>query len=370
MRRVLLGSTALLSASVALASVEASAADKIKLGIGGYFNAFFVVGEQDDGVGEPGANRRNHKIAREAEIHFKGETTLDNGLMFGVNVQLEAETCADQIDETYIYVEGGFGRVEIGSEDPVTDAMYYGSPSPIAGVGLSTPDDVFSSLTNAVATPVTITSISGDSEKISYFTPRLSGIQLGVSYTPENCEEVRGTCGGTYGGFGADNNAGQQSEIVEIAANYVNSFNGIDVALYGGYAKGELEVAAAGADDQTQWGVGVEVGVAGFTIGAAYKEDDLGTSGSNTDRQDMSIGVNYATGPWTMGVEYVHSVVEAGAGLGEDETDGFQVGGTYDLGPGITLTGGVTYWDVQDNLGAAASENEAIEFIVGTIVEF
>jgi len=110
--------------------------------------------------------------------------------------------------------------------------------------------------------------------------------------------------------------------------------------------------------------------VAGFTIGAAYKEDDLGTSGSNTDRQDMSIGVNYATGPWTMGVEYVHSVVEAGAGLGEDETDGFQVGGTYDLGPGITLTAGVTYWDVQDNLGAAASENEAIEFIVGTIVEF
>jgi len=369
-RRLLLGGTALLSAAVALAPVDAAAADKISLGVGGYFTAFFVVGEQDDGPGEPGANRRNHKIAREAEIHFRGESTLDNGLTFGVNVQLEAETCRDQIDESYIYVEGGFGRIEIGSEDPASDAMYYGSPSPIVLIGLSSPLQVFSSLTNAVRNPAVVPNISDDAEKITYFTPRLAGLQVGASYTPENCEEVGGTCGGSYGGLGVDNDAGQQSEIVEIAANYLNSFNGIDVALYGGYVRGDLEVAAPGADDQTQWGVGVEIGVAGFTIGAAYKEDDQGTTGSNTDRRDMSVGVNYATGPWTVGIEYVHSVAEAGAGLGEDETDGVQFGGTYDLGPGIELAGAINYWDVRDNLGARASENEAIAFIVGTIVRF
>lgn len=152
--------------------------------------------------------------------------------------------------------------------------------------------------------------------------------------------------------------------------NYVGSFSGVDLALYGGYAKGDREVAAPGADDQTQWGLGAEIGIAGFTIGAAYKADDQGTSGGNTDRTDMSLGVNYATGPWTVGVEYVHSVVEEGAGLGEDETDGYQIGGTYEVGPGITLTAGVTYWGVQDNLNAAAAENEAIEFVVGTIIEF
>jgi len=247
--------------------------------------------------------------------------------------------------------------------------MYYGSPSPIVGIGLSTPDDVFTTLSNSVGTPATITNISGDSEKITYFTPRLVGIQLGLSYTPDSCEEGTG-CGGTYAGFQQDNDAGQQSEIVEVAGNYVTKLSALDVALYAGYAKGKLEVPAAGSDDQEQWGVGAEFGFAGFTFGAAYKDDDQGTTGADTDRTDWSVGILYGTGPWTVGVEYVHAEVEEGAGLGTDETDGFQIGGSYDLGPGILLTGGVTLWDVQDNLNNPANENDGLELIFGTVLEF
>ena len=367
----LLATTALSAAGLALAAQPSLAAEKIKLGVGGYFNAFLVAGSQDDGTGQPGANRRNHKIAREAEVVFSGNTTLDNGITVGVNVQLEAETCADQIDESYMYVEGTFGRVEIGSEDPSTDAMFYGAPEIIAGVGLDTPSDLFSSPgNNAVATPVTIANISGDSEKVSYFSPRIAGFQLGLSYTPENCQERGGTCAGTYAGFQAENNAGQQSEIVEIAANYSGSFGGVDVNVYGGYAGGDLEVAAAGAEDQDQWAIGAQFGFAGFTLGGSYKEDDQATSGGNTDRIDYAVGISYATGPWTLGGAYVHSEVEAGANLGEDEVDGVQVGAQYALGPGITLTGGITYWDWDDNLNAPGAQNEATEFIVGTTISF
>lgn len=116
----------------AILAGPALAAETLELGVGGCFNAFLVAVSQNDGV---------------------GETTLDNGIMFGVNVQLEAETCGDQIDESYMYVEGAFGRIEIGSEDPATDAMFYGAPQIIAGVGLDTPADVFAALPNAVATP-------------------------------------------------------------------------------------------------------------------------------------------------------------------------------------------------------------------------
>lgn len=369
----LLATTALCGLGTAFAVQPSLAAEQIKLGVGGYFNAFFAFGEQDDGVGEPGANLRSHKIAREAEIRFTGKTTLDNGISFGVNVQLEAETCGDQIDESYMFVEGSFGRVVVGSEDPATDAMFYGAPVVIAGIGLDTPDDVFTALSNAAGTPVSIVNISGDSEKLTYFTPRFAGFQLGLSYTPENCEErtaVAPVCAGTYAGFPADNTAGEQAEIVEIAANYVGAFGGVDVAVYGGYAGASLEAPAAGAEDQDQWGIGMQFGFSGFTVGGSYKEDNLGTSGSNTDRVDYALGVTYGTGPWTVGVAYAHAEVEAGAAGGEDETDGLQVGGTYALGPGILLSGGVTYWDVQDNLSAPASENEGIEFIVGTVIEF
>ena len=366
----LLATTALGGIGLLLAGAPAGAAEQLQLGIGGYFNAYVVAVDQDDGVGEPGNGRRGHKIAREGEIIFSGESTLDNGLVFGVNIQLEAETCADQIDESYLFVEGGFGRIEIGSEDPATDAMFYGAPQIIAGVGLDTPDDVFAALANGVATPVVIANISGDSEKLTYFTPRLAGVQLGLSYTPENCEEVVGTCGGSYSGLQADNTAGQQSEIAEIALNYSGSFGGLDLNLYGGYAHGNLELAAAGAEDQEQWSLGAEFGWSGFTLGGAYKQDNQGTSGNNTDRRDFGVGLTYAVGPWTLGAAYVHAIAEAGAGLGEDETDGYQIGAQYALGPGVLLTGGLTHWDVQDNLNAPAAENRATTFIVGTNIEF
>ena len=35
-----------------------------------------------------------------------------------------------------------------------------------------------------------IVNLSGDSEKISYFSPRFAGLQVGVAYTPDNSEEA------------------------------------------------------------------------------------------------------------------------------------------------------------------------------------
>ena len=124
MNRILLGTTAL---AVAIgAPLAASAADKISLSLGGYYRFFGVVGSQDDGTGEPGAGIREHGVAREGEVYFQGKTKLDNGITVGVTVQLEAETSGDQIDESYIYFDGFFGRLELGSEDEAPEQMFYG----------------------------------------------------------------------------------------------------------------------------------------------------------------------------------------------------------------------------------------------------
>ena len=368
MQNKFLSTTAMVATTMLLASTGAHGADKIKLGLGGYFHAYAGVGSQDDGAGEPGAGLRNHKIVRESEIHFLGKTTLDNGITFGVNVQLEGETCTDQIDESYIYIEGNFGRVSIGADDPASDLMAYSAPQPISGVGILSPDVTFITIGNAVGTPDAATSISGDSEKITYFTPRLSGFQLGLSYTPDSCEE--GACGGTYAGFQSDATAAQQSEIIEIGANYSRKIGGVNIAWSGGYGRGDLEVAAAGSEDQTQWSLGMELGFGPLTFGAAYRNDDQGTSGSNTDRTDYGMGVTYAMGDWTFGAAFAHGEAEAGAGLGQDETDGYQIGATYNMGPGIALTGGVTHWEVDDNLNAVAIENTGTALVFGTILSF
>ena len=95
MKKLLYGTTALVAAGMVAGGAQA--ADKIKVGVGGYFYGYLVGVSQDDSAAssgvsaDPGNNRRGHHINREGEIIFTGKTTLDNGIQFGVQVQLEAE---------------------------------------------------------------------------------------------------------------------------------------------------------------------------------------------------------------------------------------------------------------------------------------
>lgn len=368
MKTMLLGSSALLA--VGLAFVPAHAAEQLQLGVGGYFLGYGVGADED---GTAAANRRSHKIAREGEIHFKGKTTLDNGITVGVRVELEAETCGDQVDETYVYFEGGFGKLIVGQDDPAPYLMYVGAPrSALPGYGFTVPTFQHAATGGNAhgATPTNLINISGDSEKVIYMTPRLAGLQVGINYTPENCEEVRGVCGGTYAGLQADNNTGQQSEVVEIGANYMRKLGDFDIGLFAGWGQGNVEAPAAGQTDNETWSIGARFGFAGFEVGASYRDDDLGTSGSNTDQEEVLIGASYSAKPWKVSLLYWHSDIGAGAGLGEDRLDAYELGAAYDLGAGVTLAAGLQYLELEDNLNVAANENDALILLLGTRISF
>ncbi|MEM1140839.1 MAG: porin, partial [Pseudomonadota bacterium] len=112
MKKILLGTSALVAAA-ALAA-PASAADKIKLKLGGYWTgaAAFVDLEEAD-------VENDIVFGSDAEVHFGGKTTLDNGLQVGFKAELElAEDNAggnsDIIDEVYGEVKGGFGKIQFG----------------------------------------------------------------------------------------------------------------------------------------------------------------------------------------------------------------------------------------------------------------
>ena len=134
MKKVLLGTTALLGAG--LVASPAFAADGIKLGVGGFFKTAYMVNFDDDGEGERGNERNTDGVFSDAEIHFTGETTLDNGLTVGARVELEGEDNSgdgnDQIDEAWIYFAGGFGELRMGSDD---DALANACIVPPGGTG-------------------------------------------------------------------------------------------------------------------------------------------------------------------------------------------------------------------------------------------
>jgi len=401
MRQRLLAATALALAgfpSIAMAADEKRPAP-IQITVNGYFEAFMAFARQSDGAGAdgiqgtaddaPGFNRRDNKVSREAEIHFNGQTVLDNGLKVGIHVEFEAETCADQVDESFLFFESAdYGRLVLGSTNAAPYTMAVIPPSALPGHGFSDPRmgevnvaNVAGVGGNALGTSVPLVQnlVSGDAEKLTYYSPRLYGFQVGLSYTPDNCEEnniggnalvgAQLACGGSFGGLPPSNNAGQQSEIIEIGANYIGKFSGVDVMVSGGYSRANVEAAPAGTVDWREWSTGAKLGYAGFELGGAYHRSNQGLSGHN-DRQDYAVSLAYTAGPWMGSLGYGHGSLEAGAATGEDRQGFWEAAVNYQLGPGIKLAGGVQYWRIRDNLSAASAENNALLFLLGTELTF
>ncbi|HKL06231.1 MAG TPA: porin, partial [Roseovarius sp.] len=101
------------------------------------------------------------------------------------------------------------------------------------------------------------------------------------------------------------------------------------------------------ADDITQagdpetWAIGARVGVAGFTFGGSYAENDSGAQFGVGDTEGWSLGVTYdLAGPWTVGFDTyqgeatVSTIASAGVNV-KDEYQAYQIGAERELGTGV-----------------------------------
>ena len=52
------------------------------------------------------------------------------------------------------------------------------------------------------------------------------------------------------------------------------------------------------------------------------------------------------------------------------EQAGIEIGGSYNIGPGIKMLAGIQLIDLDDNLNAAGAENDATIIFVGTFLSF
>ena len=368
MKKTLFGTTALVTAGV-LASSGAQA--QIELGLGGYMNNFFVVGDSDP---DDGTDYSPTGLYSDGEVWFSGEFTADNGLSFGANIQLEAfGGTGDQIDENFGYIEGGFGRFQFGSENTAAYLMQYTAPN--VGVPLNS-----GWVTSFVPVPAgfsagfrttalsTLIDIGNDENILTYFTPRFFGFQLGASYAPAVVFTGEGLNSPVFANEDTQFNNG-----IAIGVNFVESFGSVDVAVAGGYRRAEAPDSAFTGfsytpEDIEQFSAGANIGFAGFTIGGSYANETSGrtsVSGGNiisTEGESYDIGVSYSTGPWSFGVAYIHGEVEGAIGTpGEDEMDAASVGIEYAVAPGVTasVSGLWADWDEEgtnsDNDGFAGS---------------
>ncbi len=383
MKKVLLGTTALLGAGMIAGTAVAD--DGIKLSVGGFFRETYVVTLDDKGQGELGNNHKTDGFYGNQEIHFKGEVTLDNGITVGVRVELEGEQSGDQIDESFVYFSGDFGKFVIGSDDDSLAANCVTPPSSTANFGAFSPNNwggndapAFSAL-GLPSSNTICTSVDGDSQRIVYYSPSWSGFSFSFSYTPNSAAEGH-TNGGGVGAFGGT--APGRTQL----ATYLNySYEGDGWGLsWGGGAAWDIKRADKGSGDvegrkSSAYQTGLVLTFGGFSVGGAFEifDDFNGGDAAHVDAWVVGGGISYNVDAWTVGLGFSH--MDATEQLHDTDDDPnftrnrIALTGVYNMGPGIDLDAALAYtWTGadEDANNEAIDEYNAFEIGVGTAISF
>jgi len=422
MKKQLLSTSALVAAGMIAAATgtpttaqaqqtaQAPASSPITVQVGGYMRQFAGWFDSQDRraatpASSPSATAKSPSVGvkSDTEIYFQGKTTLANGISVSMRVELEGNTSNDMIDESFAAVEGAFGRIELGSTDAAGTKTLIGSPTPVLGIGnFNAPGNfgantlrLYGSTTGNASVAAGMQLQDDDAEKISYYTPRFEGFQLGLTYTPRIAQDTNsaaianldsGASANYQHGFGA-------------GLNFTRAFGAMDVAASAGYYKlkkptNDADVNTTTISDPEAYSFGLQVGYAGFRVGGAYGvmknqwiEGNLAPGNNNVvgsggnfvstlnDGEIYELGVTYTFGPAVVGANYNHGSFAGSLLPGDEKYQIYSVSGRYTLGPGVDVQAFVFHADMKGDgtllvNGADMDNNKITGVITGLILSF
>jgi outer membrane protein OmpU len=339
----LLGSTALVSGSLLMAgsalAQETTRVAGIEVVLGGYTEFGVVAGDKNTITN--GGHDRSYTFYMDNEVFISANGATERGVLYGSHIELEvgsggiggpvdSDNTEAFVDEAGLYFSGNFGRVELGREDGAEDVMYVGGEDAQAGTG-----GIDGDISNINFVQFNDT---GDSAKATYFTPRLAGFQLGVSFTPD------------YEDNGGENqfqgNPVEGENGLGGGINWVGALGALDLTLsaVGIWAECESNCDAGGGlgngfqDEQKSWAVGGLLGFGGFTLGAGYNYQDDFQPGSHGN-DIINVGLKYGFGAANVSVGWTFNKYDEDL----DDSNLFVVSGDVGILPGVTLKGDVGY---------------------------
>jgi outer membrane protein OmpU len=402
MKKVLLGTSAL--CAVAFAG-PASAADPIKLTIGGYWKAGYgdIVSEN----GTPSRQKRHDGIKMDDIVRFDGNTKLDNGITVGVSVQVRAEnrvpsaavqpsatatTGVDTIKRTYAFFRGDFGEFRIGDDDDARRQKAFGAPQAGGVFGTNSPTANFNDAP-AVGTNSTFAVVDTTSRvtRLIYFTPTFAGFSFAVSYAPDGSKGGGGVGGNTQPTINGAAGTRTQNSL-SAAASYSSKFGDFTFDAYAGVSRADQKAAAAftpgySRNNKTIWAGGAKVGWGPLQFGGAYEETlkannpvgvPAATTTPNGDNKVFDLGVLYTVGPFSTSANWSRGQYNGLVGAQGVTLNEFELIGAYALGPGITLEAAIEFSQYRAHTAtpagtadtSAAHDTTSTALMAGTAINF
>lgn len=299
---------------LALCAAPAFAAEPLTASLGGYFNIGMGFANK---AANPGSDAQ-FGVFRDGEISIDVEGAADNGLTFFGQVELEAFSSADPVDENCFGVKGAFGEAFVGGCDTALNE--------IGGVGVVKPNGSYLNYydSSGDVMPGHPGGFIGEDDAVGlhYATPTVAGFTAGVTWQPDPNADG-----------GADSNSlvtppdGPDDNQIAVAARYEGEFDGVSLAVGGGWLGNE------GLD---QWHAGAQIGYAGISAAGFYNISDPDAALGGPEVETFGLGAMHAAGPWSFGGGYARQELDGVAPGATDRRDFVHVGGGYDLAPGVT----------------------------------
>ena len=356
MKKALLVTTAIVGGPLLFAAP--AMAGGVEFSLGGAMD--IQAGFMDADVDKPD---RGYDIVTDTELHFNFRGEADNGLRYGAQVQLEVDQGGtNNSDEVWTWLEGNWGRIQLGDKDGAEDQMIYDGGLTQTGAGGI--DGDVDRWVNNVGSAVSFPDISdtSDATKVTYYTPRIAGIQVGASFTPDTGSSGQDVADDTpAGNTGFENSVGG-------GINYKETFNNVEVGIAAVGIFGDA--VNQDNEDLGSWAVGGFVGYAGFTLGASYGDNgdsNGGDDGSMDDDFFYDVGLGYSMGPWSASVGYLHSEASQDKSDTDDEYDIFSVAGGYTYAPGLFVYADLLFVSNSVN---NADDNDGTVLMLGHTLKF
>ena len=372
MKKQLLGSTIIVAAGL-LAAAPVVAAEAPTVSFSGYTRVELSFSDQDL---DAGRERGYHIETDENYLNWNAKGTADNGMTYAATAKMEFNKGGSLgADEAYLSFGGEWGSVVMGDDDGADDIMMVGGYSLLtAGFGYDGgygSQVNFSSKGSGAHAFASLTGDTGDATKVSYFTPRWNGLQLGASWTPDS--------GHTFdAGIGnSPDNDGSLENAVGLGVNYNQKHGEVGVKFGATIGIGSYENTgdvASTKEDVSAFSIGGNLSYTGVSFGAGYGnngESGCAMANSLCDAGEWwDVSAQYKFGSTTVASGYFNSTGNPGGAVADTEIGVWTLGVSHNLAaaPGLRVYGEVTNYSI-DREGTV-NDNEANYVMIGTNLSF
>ena len=238
-------------------------------------------------------------------------------------------------NETYVYSEGNYGRVEIGRAKNISRKIHIATPD----VGILDIDD--SEGLDYILFPdnftyINSTAINADkiSNKINYISPSFYGFQIAGSYIP-GANSLDGDNSMEYSKY-------KNGFTTSLKYSYIDDINFAISIGYGRFNKTDLTFSKA--DKREEYSVGSKYYVRGFQLTASYKNIVESNELLNKSQEGYAVnyGIAYEIGPFAISLSNHQSNVDGLIGLdGKDKFYLSLLSTKYSLVDGVDFSASV-----------------------------